>query len=89
MAEFTPISAQQFNTLISQTDSIESLLNSINSIVSNDVGFNLPVYDYISLSYTGANLTEVVYKTGGSGGTTVATLTLVYSGSNIISVTKT
>lgn len=46
-------------------------------------------YDYISLSYTGSNLTGVVYKTGGSGGTTVATLTLAYDGSNnLTSVTK-
>jgi hypothetical protein len=45
-------------------------------------------YDYISLGYTGSNLTTVVYKIGGSSGTTVATLTLAYSGSNLISVTK-
>jgi hypothetical protein len=52
-------------------------------------GLSIPEHDYISLSYTGANLTGVVYKTGGSGGTTVATLTLVYDGNdNIISVTK-
>jgi len=48
------------------------------------------VYDYISLSYTGSNLTGVVFKTGGSGGTVVSTLTLGYDGSdNLISVTKT
>ena len=46
-------------------------------------------YDYISLSYTGSNLTGVVFKTGGSGGTTVATLTLAYTGSVLDSVTKT
>jgi len=46
-------------------------------------------YDYISLSYTGTNLTGVVFKSGGSGGTVVATLTLAYSGSNLVSVTKT
>ena len=45
-------------------------------------------YDYISLSYTGDNLTTVVYKTGGSGGATVATLTLAYTGSVLDSVTK-
>lgn len=45
-------------------------------------------YDYISLGYTGSNLTTVVYKTGGSGGTTQATLTLGYSGSTLTSVTK-
>jgi len=46
-------------------------------------------YDYISLSYTGSNLTGVVYKTGGSGGTTVATLALAYTGARLDSVTKT
>ena len=52
-------------------------------------GFSLPTYDYISCSYTSSNLTGVVYKTGGSGGTTVATLTLGYDGSNnLTSVTK-
>jgi hypothetical protein len=46
-------------------------------------------YDYISLSYTGANLTGVVFKTGGAGGTTISTLTLAYDGSdNLISVAK-
>jgi hypothetical protein len=52
-------------------------------------GFSLPTYDYISCSYTGSNLTGVVYKSGGSSGTTVATLTLGYDGSgNLTSVTK-
>ena len=52
-------------------------------------GLEIPAHDYIDLSYTGSNLTGVVYKDGGSGGTTVATLTLAYDGSNnLISVTK-
>lgn len=46
-------------------------------------------YDYISLGYTGDNVTTVTFKSGGAGGTTVATLTLGYSGSNLTSVTKT
>jgi hypothetical protein len=46
-------------------------------------------YDYIEMGYTGSNMTSVVYKTGGSGGTTVATLTLAYDGSNnLTSVTR-
>jgi hypothetical protein len=54
------------------------------------LGFSIPAYDYISMSYTGDNLTGVVYKIGGSDGTTVATLTLAYDGSdNLTSVTKT
>jgi hypothetical protein len=52
-------------------------------------GMQIPPYNYVSCSYTGSNLTGVVYKTGGSGGTTVATLTLSYDGSNnLTSVTK-
>ena len=45
-------------------------------------GLDIPAHDYISLSYTGSNLTGVVYKEGGSGGTTVATLALTYDGNN-------
>jgi hypothetical protein len=47
------------------------------------------VYDYISLGYAGANLGTVIFKVGGSGGTTISTLTLAYDGSNnLTSVTK-
>jgi hypothetical protein len=64
--------------------------------VSNDsgnpipvvTGLEIPEHDYIALSYTGDDLTGVVYKTGGSGGTTVATLTLAYSDGKLASVTK-
>lgn len=46
-------------------------------------------FDYIALGYSGSDLTTVTYKTGGAGGTTVATLTLVYSGANLVSITRT
>jgi len=45
-------------------------------------------YDYITLAYTGSNLTTVEYKTGGSSGTLVATLTLAYTGAVLDSITK-
>ena len=57
--------------------------------------FNIPAYDYLALTYvaTGNGVGEVetaTYKTGGSSGTTVATLTIAYNASNeISSVTKT
>lgn len=51
-------------------------------------GLSIPAHDYIALSYTGSNLTGVIYKTGGAGGTTVATLTLAYTGSVLDSITK-
>lgn len=44
-------------------------------------------FDYQEISYVGAGpgageISTIIYKTGGSGGTTVATLTLTYDGSN-------
>jgi hypothetical protein len=46
-------------------------------------------HDHIELGYTGSNLTSVVYKQGGSGGTVVATLALTYSGDRLQTVTRT
>ena len=60
------------------------------TLLQGIAGFVPSVFDYISLSYTGSNLTGVVFRTGGSGGTVVSTLTLAYDGSdNLTSVTKT
>jgi hypothetical protein len=75
-------------TLSVTADGVEIKNDSGNPIPTIE-GLAIPEHDYIDLSYTGSNLTGVVYKTGGSGGTTVATLTLAYDGSNnLISVTK-
>lgn len=53
------------------------------SIIS---GLSIPEHDEIALSYTGSNLTGVVYKLATA---TVATLTLSYDGSdNLIGVVK-
>lgn len=43
--------------------------------------------DYVSINYTGTFVTSLVYKTGGSGGTTVKTLTLANDGTNYTSIT--
>lgn len=57
-------------------------VNIFNSLVTQ-------AYDYISISYTGDNITGVVFKTGGSGGTTVATLALTYDANDrLLTVTK-
>ena len=56
-----------------------------------------PAHDYIAITYHGStnNIATVAYKVGGSGGTTVATLTLAYVGgvptadnAKLISVTQ-
>lgn len=64
-------------------DAIKTQLETLNSLVPGE-------YDYIGLSYTGSNLTSVTFRLGGSTGTIVSTLALVYDISdNLISVTKT
>lgn len=58
--------------------------------VKGQVGLVIDEYDYIDLGYTGGDLTSAVYKAGGAGGATVATLTLAYDGSgNLDTITKT
>lgn len=46
-------------------------------------GMPIPQHDYVAVAYFGAtnNIQTCTFKTGGSGGTTVATLTLAYAGS--------
>ena len=73
-----------FNDLVSEANGLKRDLRVI------DFGKLVPeVYDYISLTYTGTDLTGVVYKTGGAGGTTVATLTLTYAANILQTITKT
>lgn len=70
----------------------EEILTSVGAVHQQKVriigGFEIPPYDYIYFGYTGSDITSVIYKTGGASGTTLATLTLAYSGSNISSITK-
>lgn len=68
----------------------QSIIPVHDAALSNKTAASLvpEAFDYISLSYTGDNLTTAVYKTGGSGGSTVATLTLAYTGAQLDSVTK-
>ena len=64
-------------------DDIITELKVVNSLVPSK-------YDFISLSYTGSNLTGVIFKTGGVDGDIVSTLALTYDDSdNLTSVTKT
>lgn len=44
-------------------------------------GFNIPAYDYIGVSYPTSSSEVYVFETGGSGGTTVGTLTVTYTDS--------
>jgi hypothetical protein len=96
------IGGVQLDNLNVNTDQIEGKQDVTNALLTTQAadlaatkasaasiaGMAIPPNDFISLSYTSGNLTGVVYKSGGSGGTTVATLTLAYSGSDLVSVTK-
>ena len=65
-----------------------------NNILEAIAGFVTDPYDYVALTYVAAGNGEgqvetATYKSGGSGGTTVATLTLTYDSSHrIADVTK-
>jgi hypothetical protein len=55
-------------------------LEAIEEAVAAEGGFPIPTYDFIELKYYSPtnNIDEVIFKTGGSGGTTVGTLKLTY-----------
>lgn len=60
-----------------------TLDSQIVAVTVSNFPFLVPVqFDYVALSPTGTNPTTIVYKTGGAGGTTVATLTLTYDANN-------
>lgn len=74
----------------------QSTLGTLSTNIANRLAGNLVpfAFDYVTLTYVPSGngtgeISTVIYKTGGSGGTTVATLTLAYDSSNrLSSVTK-
>ena len=61
------------------------LINLKNTLITKN-------YDYVSVSYDSATQETYTFKSGGSGGTTVATVVIVYTDAtkaNISTVTKT
>lgn len=84
-----PIPVDIGNATLSVTADGVEIKNDSGNPVPVVSGLEIPEHDYVSLNYTGSNLTGVVYKVGGSDGTTVATLALVYDGNdNLISIAK-
>ena len=52
-------------------------------------GLEIPTHDHITNTYSGSNLTTVVFRRGGASGTVVATLTMTYDGSgNVLTVAR-
>lgn len=70
----------------------DSTISVITAFSDKTAGSLVPeAFDYQAITYVGAttDIDTVVYKTGGSGGSTVATLTMGYDGSNrLTSVTR-
>ena len=58
------------------------------TVLQSIAGFNIPAYDYVGVTYPTGTSEVYVFKTGGSGGTTVATVTLVYSDTTKASLTS-
>lgn len=59
--------------------------------VDNIAGLSLPEFDYIAATYPLATQEVYTYKLGGSGGTTVATVTVNYTDAtkaNLLNVEK-
>lgn len=48
-------------------------------------GLSIPDYDWFECTYSGNNLTGVIFYVGGSGGTVIGELNFTYSGRNLIS----
>lgn len=79
-------------TLDSSTDSVEATQGAAGAApwpMLNKSQLVPEAFDYFEASYTGSDLTGVVYKTGGPSGTVVATLALTYSGGRLLTVTRT
>lgn len=49
-------------------------------------GLNIPKYDYASATYPTTSQDVWIFKTGGSGGTTVATVTINYFDSSRVKI---
>lgn len=72
-----------------EVDGVQLNMDDLGNIgIINEGGLVPDAYDYIGLTYSGDNITQAVYKSGGASGTLVATLDMTYSGDNITTVTR-
>ncbi len=83
-------SLSSIDAKVATETTLGNTLTAVTEFSAKTAGALVPeAFDYVALSYTGSNLTTATYKTGGAGGSTVATLTLAYTGAQLDSVTKT
>ncbi len=55
------------------------LVDSTGAEIPSVPGFAIPYYDYVAVTYPTSTTEVYVFKTGGSAGTTVGTITLTYT----------
>lgn len=73
------------------SDDVYPVLVTSSGVLLSGSGIGIPAWDYLSLSISSATETYT-FKTGGASGTTVATVTIVYTDAtraDILTVTKT
>lgn len=51
-------------------------------------GLEIPTHDFVGNTYTGENLTQTVFRRGGASGKIVATLTMTYDVSKLLTITR-
>jgi hypothetical protein len=69
---------QDFNKVVSQVVAVALGPDGKPALLALDV----PAWDYREVTWTDGNPTTIVYKQGGSGGTTVLTEVHTYDGNN-------
>lgn len=81
LAEIVEVGGQSYGVpVIKLTDDSVEIIQ-LNALIPS-------TYDYIDLTYTGTNISQAVFKQGGAGGTTIATLLLTYVSDNLKTVTR-
>lgn len=84
----TPVTLADGEAAALSVNSSGELIAEVNEITS----LFIPTYDYFEVAYPETDEEVYTFKTGGSGGTTVATVTIVYTDDTkefISTVTKT
>lgn len=67
-------------TIVQVENALGSIINpATEETLESVAGFNIPAYDYIEATYPDTVTEIYVFKTGGSGGVTVGTITIVYT----------
>lgn len=84
--QWVPVNLSDLNE-VGVTNEVE-VKNASGEPIPVSHGLKIPEHDYVGMSYTGANMTQAIYKLGGPNGTTVATVSMGYDGNgNLTSVT--